>query len=232
MNGHVVRPMSLLVALTSAALVAGGCSVGSPSVPASATAPTATASTAVPSATIAAAPSPTNSAAPSAIPSAAPSFAATLPRDWQLCTNSHAGYAIGYPAGWYTTQLNSEQVCQQFDPMPFTIPIDGEYPMTALNAVQTTEAFDLATSATADPLDARTIIREETTVGGRRAVRYEWAITDTGLYPDGTMRYGYAIDRDGREFALFTMANPTVSPNEYADWKAVVDQALDTLRFD
>ena len=43
------------------------------------------------------------------------------------------------------------------------------------------------------------------------------------------MTYGYVIDRDGTEFLVFTMAVPNTI--EYADWKAVVDQAVETLQF-
>ena len=226
------RPSFLLAALaTAAGVLAAGCSVASEPAPASEAVPTATAATAASSATISATPSPTTAPTPSATFSAAPSPSASLPRGWKSCSNSAQGFEIGYPEDWYTTQLNPQQACQQFDPMVFTIPVDGEYPLTALNAVQTTGVFDPAVVATADPIDAGTILREQTTVDGRPAVRYEWSINETGHYPAGTMRYGYAIDRDGLEFAVFTMAHPGVSPADYADWKAVVDQAVDTLRF-
>jgi hypothetical protein len=33
-----------------------------------------------------------------------------LPAGWSLCTNDARGYSIGYPAGWYTTHLNDEQI--------------------------------------------------------------------------------------------------------------------------
>jgi hypothetical protein len=109
------------------------------------------------------------------------------------------------------------------------VPVDSEYPLTALNAVQTNEDFDPALSGTVDPY-ARTLLREETTVGGRRAVRFEESLIAEGMLPVGTMTYGYVIDRDGTEFLVFTIAVPNII--EYADWKAVVDQAVETLQFD
>jgi hypothetical protein len=114
--------------------------------------------------------------------------------------------------------------------MVFTIPVDGEYPMTALNAVQTEYLFDPNRAGPGAEMCASLILREPMIVGGRRAVRYEEQVSGAVMYADGTMKYGYVIDRDGREFAVFTMADPGVSPSEYADWKAVVDQAVDTLR--
>ena len=237
MNGHPARrPASLLAALaTAAALLATGCSVASHSVPAGVGAATATAATAEPSATISAAALPTTSAAPSPAPSATtsavPSPATSLPSGWLSCTNSAQGFEIGYPADWYTSELNPDQVCQQFHPTAFTIPVDGEYPMTALNAVQTDYLFDPGRSGPGAEMCVDLILREPVTVDGRRAVRYEEQISGAMMYADGTMKYGYVIDREGREFAVFTTAHPGISPGVYADWKAVVDQAVDTLRF-
>jgi len=234
MNGHPTRPTAFLLACfaIAAAVLAAGCSVASPSAPASEGAPTPTAATAEPSASISAAPpaapSATTSAAPS--PTASPSPAASLPSVWQLCTNSHVGFEIGYPADWYTTELNPDQVCQQFHPTEFTIPIDGEYPLTALNAVQTQYLYDPGRSGPGTSCGGLTL-REPTTVAGRRAVRYEETLSGAGMYADGTRKYGYVIDRDGLEFTVFAMAHPGVGADDYAAWKAVVDEAVGTLRF-
>ena len=115
--------------------------------------------------------------------------------------------------------------------MVFTIPVDGEYPLTALNAVQTEYLFDANRSGPGSEMCVNLILREPVTVDGRRAVRYEEEISGAMLLADGTKRYGYVIDREGREFTVFTMADPGVSASDYADWKAVVDQAVETLRF-
>jgi hypothetical protein len=237
MNAHSARRVSfLLPALTTAAVLAAGCSVAapsplsSPSAPPSESVPTSTPVTAEPSVEISAAPSPTTSPAPSATTSAAPSAAASLPSGWKSCTNSVQGFEIGYPADWYTTELNPDQVCQQFHPTEFTIPVDGEYPLTALNAVQTEYLFDPGRSGPGTSCGSLQM-REPTTVGGRPAVRYEENLSGAGMYADGTRKYGYVIDRDGLEFAVFTMADPGVSTGDYAAWKAVVDEAVNTLRF-
>jgi hypothetical protein len=210
-----------------AAILAAGCSVGASSAPVIDSSPTATASTS-PAPSVSA--SPMQSASPSPSSTTAPSPSASLPEGWLSCTNSHDGYQIGYPAGWHTASLNAQEVCGQFHPTAFTVPVDGEYPMTGLNAIQTDEVFDPERSGRRDPAYVRTLIREETTVLGRRAIRFEESLIGEGMYPDGTMRYGYVIDRDGREFIIFTFAVPL--EKRYEDWKPMVDQAVETLSFD
>ncbi len=219
------RTQLIAMLATGAAMLAAGCSAGAG--PAASTSPLASTSpVASPSGSPTRSPEPSLSPSPSASPSA--SAPASLPTGWQSCANSHVGFEIGYPGDWHTASLNPQQVCQQFHPIAFIVPVDGEYPLTALNAVQTPEDFDPADSGKADPY-AQTLLREETTVGGRRAVRFEESLIQDGILPVGTMRYGYVIDRDGTEFLVFTIAVPNTV--EYADWKAIVDQAVETLQF-
>jgi hypothetical protein len=227
------RPLSahrctqLIVALAAgAAMLTAGCTVGAET-GASAT-PLASMS---PAATSSASPTlfPASSGSPSPSASPSPSERASLPVGWRSCANTHVGFEIGYPGDWHTASLNPQQVCQQFHPIAFTVPVDSEYPLTALNAVQTSGAFDPAASGTVDP-HAQALLRQETTVGGRRAVRFEESLIQEGTLPVGTMRYGYVIDRDGTEFLVFTIAVPNAI--EYTDWKIVVEQAVETLKFD
>jgi hypothetical protein len=219
------RTQLIAMLATGAAILAAGCSVGAEpaasSTPLASMSPAATSSVSPP-------PSLTPSTSPSPSASPLPSAPASLPTGWQSCTNSHEGFEIGYPGDWHTASLNPQQVCGQFHPIAFTVPVDGEYPLTALNAVQTPGAFDPAVSGKADPY-AQTLLREATTVGGRRAVRFEESLIQDGILPVGTMRYGYVIDRVGTEFLVFTIAVPNTI--EYPDWKAVVDQAVETLQF-
>ncbi len=220
------RRAPLVAALAAgAAMLAAACSVASPSSPASDPAPTVSAG---PVSAPPTSPSPT-SAPPS--PTAPPSPSNPLPAGWQSCANAHLGFEIAYPAAWHTAELNEQQVCQQFHPTAFTVPVDSEYPLTALNAVQTPEPFSAERSGTGDPMFVRTLLREPVTIGGRQAVRFEESDTGEGINPKDTMRYGYVIDHDGTEFLVYTIAAPGVSAGDYADWKAVVDQAVETLRF-
>lgn len=154
-----------VAALAGAPMLAAGCSIASPSAPASASAPPSIGLASAP----ATSPSPPTSPTPSSSPTTSPSLPASLPSGWQACTNVHQGFEIGYPTAWHTAELDPQQACQQFHPTPFTIPVDGEYPLTALSAIQTSEVFDPVGSGAADPLYERSLLREQTTVGGRRA---------------------------------------------------------------
>lgn len=227
------RRTQLIATLAAgAAMFAAGCSVGAePAASATHLASMSPAATSSPSPTPSATPSPATAVPPSPSASPSPSAPASLPVGWQSCANSHEGFEIGYPADWHTASLNPQQVCGQFDPADFTIPVGGEYPLTALNAVQTQYLFDPGRSGPGNAMCASTVLREPTTVDGRRAVRFEERLGGDLMYADGTMKYGYVIDREGHEFAVFTIAHPGVSASDYAEWKLVVDQAVDTLRF-
>jgi len=155
-------------------------------------------------------------------PAASPSIAAT-PVDWPRCTNDIAGYSIGYPTGWHTTQLRPAEACTQFHPSAFTIPAGGEYPLTALNAARIAQW-----PPTPDSTFERTLLWERTTVRGQAALRYETASTGQGLYPEGTRRYGYVIQVGGQLMSVFTLAGPGES--RLAAWKAVVDEAAATVQ--
>lgn len=152
-----------------------------------------------------------------------PSPTAALPSGWRLCTNVHAGYSIGYPGDWYTTALREEEVCSQFHPTPFAIPQGGEYPLTALIA----GPVSALPEKPVDPLFARSLLWERTSVDEHHAVRFEEEFTGEGLYEEGTRRYGYVIDLSGRAFTAYTIAAPGTA--SYAAWKVVVDQAVQTL---
>jgi hypothetical protein len=98
--------------------------------------------------------------------------------------------------------------------------------MTAVQ-VDTTLA-DYIAGITA-PSEATTLLKENTTVAGKAAVRFETKSLQEGLYDAGTRHYGYAIDRGSRVFVLSTLAVP--SETRYNSWKFVVDTAKGTLRF-
>jgi hypothetical protein len=210
--------IAVLAATAGTALVAGACSTGS--APAGGRPKSVEAAT---SATPAPTPSPTVSTRRVAADSR------PLPDGWRRCVNTHYRYSIAYPRTWHTAQLNADQVCGQFDPRPFEIPSGSEPPLTALNSRQTQTSFDEYLRAVSDPTYAVTVLRQKTTVLGHRAYRLEEVSTGEGLYPKGTRRYGYVIDRAGGTFTVYTMA--TAEACCYAQHKAVVDHAVRTLRF-
>lgn len=145
------------------------------------------------------------------------------------CTNERAGYAIGYPADWYTATLDGEFECSFFDPEPFEIIPESEFPLTALQAFPAGEedrTFDDVAKEYADPMFERELAREETTVAGFPAVRLETEATGQGLYDKGTKTIAYIVDRDVAPFVVRAQAFP--GDELAAD---VLEEAVGTLRF-
>lgn len=153
----------------------------------------------------------------------------TLAGGWRRCKNAHHRFSIGYPRHWHTTQLRPADRCRQFDRRPFTVPPNSEYPITALNAVPTTVSFTEYVASPTDPMFAETLQWKRTWICGRRALRFETVATGEGLYEKGTRSYGYAVNRNGKAFVVFTMTPP--NDGRYAQNKAVVERAVRTLRF-
>ncbi len=216
---------SLAVAIAIGALFAGGgCAPSGP--PASEPTPSITAALGdAPSESPTAAP--TKPAPPKPTPTKDPSGA--LPAGWTLCQNVIRGSSIAYPGGWFTTHLNEAEKCSQFHPDEFTIPIAGEYPLTALNAVQSPETYAMYVAGVTDSESVTVISQSNTTVAGLPAKKIETSSLGLGLFDAGTKWYGYVINRGGKAFAVYAMARPGES--RYASWKTVVDQAVTTVRF-
>jgi hypothetical protein len=136
---------------------------------------------------------------------------------------------MGYPADWFTTSLTPADACSMFHPEPFTIPVAGEFPLVALNAVQTDESLATYQSHITDPMYFTTISVTSTTVLGMPAMKFETTSLGEGLDSPGTRRYGYIIDRSGRAFVIWTVAR--AGESRYNDWKFNVDIARGSLRF-
>ncbi|OJF15637.1 hypothetical protein [Couchioplanes caeruleus] len=146
----------------------------------------------------------------------------SLPRGWKRCVNVTENYSIGYPGTWHTTQIRPEEVCAQFHPDPFTIPAESEYPLTALNAKRVP-----APPSRTDTEFEHTLLWEQTTVGARRAVRFETSSTGAGLYLAGTRQYGYVLRLGQSLISVHTTAEP--GETRYTAWQTVVDKAVHTL---
>ncbi|MEX0816309.1 MAG: hypothetical protein WD027_02595 [Gaiellales bacterium] len=156
---------------------------------------------------------------------------AGLPEGWTLCSNERAGYAIGYPADWYTATLDGEFECSFFDPEPFEIIPESEFPFTALQAFPAGEedrTFDQVVAEYTDPMFERELAREETAVAGFPAVRLELEATGQGLYDEGTKTIVYVVDRD---FAPFVVRAQIVPGADEASITEVLEQAVQTVRF-
>jgi hypothetical protein len=151
-----------------------------------------------------------------------PAAGPSMPRGWRRCVNSVEDYSIGYPGNWHTTQIRPAEACAQFHPNRFTIPLESEYPLTALNAKRVP-----APPSRTDTEFERTLSWEETTVAGRHAVRFETSSTGAGQHQAGTRQYGYVLALGPGLMSIHTTAEP--GETRYAAWKIVVDKAAGTL---
>jgi hypothetical protein len=154
---------------------------------------------------------------------------AGFPEGWTLCANERAGYEIGYPSDWHTATLDGEFECSFFDPEPFEIIPESEFPLTALQAFPAGEedrSFDDIVKEYTDPMFERELTREETAVAGFPAVRLETEATGQGLYDKGTKTIAYIVDRDVAPFVVRAQAFPDGELHE-----DVLEQAVQTVRF-
>ena len=211
-----LAPAAALVVLLA---VAAGCSKSSGTGSlggAPTTTPAVTSSAPVPAPTTAAA---TTSAPP----------VEALPASWKLCQNPIRGTSQGYPGDWFTTTNTPANVCSLFHPNSFTIAPNAEYPRVAMSATQHDIPLATYISGLTDPASATTQLKENTTVAGRTAVKFEITSKGMGLDEVGTKHYGYAVDRGGKTFVLSTIGVP--SESRYTSWKSTIDIAKGTVRF-
>lgn len=180
-----------------------------------------------------ASPSPAGTSSPTPIPTPTPSpspAAPLVPQDWSVCTNNMKRFSIGYPGGWVTHHVKAEDACNLFDPETFTYIEDSEGPEVAMTAFLHNENVDQIVKVSSDEQFRKTIKRTDTQVGGRRAVLLELEATGSGMEEKGSRIYEYFIDRDGRAFSVGTFVEPKKA-QRYAEFQAVIDQAVKTLKF-
>jgi hypothetical protein len=170
-------------------------------------------------------------ASPTAMPTATGGGGPTedLPASWTLCQNQLRGSSMGYPGDWFTTSVGANDTCSLFDEASFTIVPNSEYPLVAMTAVQVETTLAAYVADATAPSDVTTLLKENTTVAGKAAVRFETKSVQSGLYDVGTRHYGYAIDRGSKVFVLSTLGVP--SETRYDSRKFIVDTAKGTLRF-
>ena len=145
--------------------------------------------------------------------------------EWSVCTNPERGYSIGHPAGWHTAYG-----CRYLDPEPLDIPPNSDGFFSALAVVDGDTSFDEARQRTNDRFLV-ILLREETTVGDSKAVRYEAEATGEGLFDKGSRLYSLIIDNDGRAFEVLTVWFPETSTSEYQLRKGLVEEVVETVRF-
>ncbi len=160
-----------------------------------------------------------------AAPATTNTTSAALLTGWSRCTNAERGYSIAHPPGWHTAHG-----CRYLDPEPLDIPPYTDGFFSALMTVDDDVPFNEMAQRSNDRFVV-ILTREQTTVGGRPAVRYEMESTGEGLLDKGSRVYSYVIDRSGRSFEVATAWFPGTSPAEYQLRKQIVDQAVQTIRF-
>jgi hypothetical protein len=144
------------------------------------------------------------------------------------CTNPEAGYSIGHPGAW-----NRDAACRFFDPEPVEFVPNSDGFFFALMVVAGEDTFTVDRHRE-DTRFSRTLLHEVTTLGGRRAVRFETEVVgrDAPVAPARMRFYGYSIERDGKPFDVLTFWWPPDFPeSEYEARKAAVDSAVRTVRF-
>lgn len=116
--------------------------------------------------------------------------------------------------------------CRFFDPEPFTVPANSDFGGTALQVDVVQQVFDDALAGLIDRRFAQTELREQVTVGGKRAFRLELVATGAGLDDRGTRTYGYLIRRAGGPPLL---VQTSAQPGDPIPHRDVVDHAARTL---
>jgi hypothetical protein len=160
-----------------------------------------------------------------------------MPAGWDRCTNSQLGYSIGYPGDWHTTDVfngvaDPANACQWFSPTAFgpegNPVLEGwGYPLE----VGIRGSFEQQLQQETDPELVRIVEQEELVVDGHRAVRIELetlvdVVADTGLH------YEYLVELDQDTTLVVHTTETRGIAGDYDENKAIVDDAVDSLRFE
>lgn len=144
-----------------------------------------------------------------------------------VCTDQAVGFEITFPADWHAIEADASNKCKFFDPEPIDPPANGELD-TAVTVLADEASYEDAIEGTFDAPDSSTVRREEATVAGNQAVRYEVEHNGQGFHPAGVHSYGYIVNHDGFAFVIVTSERPGETFEAY---KRVVDDAANSLRF-
>jgi len=158
--------------------------------------------------------------------STAPAPAETaLPPGWRLCTNERVGYALGYPADWYSPALSAESECTFFDPTPIQLPEASDVFGATLEVTPAQESYEAVVQSL---LGGRRVIeRRNVTISGRPAVQILTRAASEGLEPRGSEAAAYVVDRAMEPPLMLRTVN---EPN--SNWEErlrILDEAARTL---
>lgn len=141
------------------------------------------------------------------------------------CADEAAGFTVQLPADWHTEPTASDDPCRLFGPQPFEVgeaigggDPDGDVRIYLDVLMDTFDAYVERSLEGRDDLVDRT----DTTVDGRRAVRWEAISTGQGLLPEGTHSTGWVVEVD--EGLVVTLStNDAAAPEEYEQDVEVLD---------
>jgi len=160
-----------------------------------------------------------------------------VPDGWVRCTNTAVGYSIGYPGEWFTTdvfdgQADPANACMWFSPTPFgqegNVVAEGwGYPLE----VGVGGSFDQELQQVLDPELTQIVEQEALAIEGHRVVRIEYqALNDVVAGPE--LHYQYLVSLDPGTTLIVHTTDARGIAGDYDVNKTVVDDAVDTLRFD
>jgi hypothetical protein len=150
-----------------------------------------------------------------------------LPAGWRLCTNERVGYALAYPADWYSPALSAESECTFFDPTPIQLPEASDVFGAALEVAPAQQSYRRLVQSLDDERFEEVLERRELTVSGRPAVRAMTRATGEGLLDRGMESATYVIDRGPEPpLVLRTVREPNTNWEERL---RILDEAARTL---
>lgn len=171
---------------------------------------------------------PASSTSRSDAPSATSTSVSAAPSTMS-CTTAVRGYRVEYPAGWYVDESNPALACGLFDPEPFTVEPNTEFPEVAVTiGVEPGVAYADIVTGNTDPTTWRVLERRDITVDGFPAVVLETEQIDELLLPAGTYWYQVVIDRPGAATLVYTTGLPGA---DYDANRSTLDAMVASLRF-
>ncbi len=143
----------------------------------------------------------------------------------QLCTHQARGVTltVQYPEGWHVNDP-SVQPCSAFDPEPFSIEPNTEYPRD-LAVIIRVERLPFEESS--NPTGLLVQSERATTVDGRQAMRQVVETTGEGLGPAGVESTRFVIDAGTDRSVLMTSYD--VEGNDHGHNVEVLDAMADAL---
>jgi hypothetical protein len=147
----------------------------------------------------------------------------------RTCTDADGAFAVSYPEGWYA----GEGGCRRFASEPLGEPEGiggGPLPGVRISADVHEVEFDTYVERVAEGHGTKEVVeRDERTVDGRRALRWEVLTSSEGAYPEGTRLTGWVVElTEWRVLVLRT--NDAGGDEPYEESVEVLDAMAATAR--